>query len=180
LTKSKAKPKASATAKPKSAYRLAFVPPALKEWNALDGSVKELFRTQLRKRLVNPYVPGSELYGGLKNCYKIKLRKQGYRLVYAVDDGVLTLLVLAVGKREDFEVYDLAINLKALAMTSFRFVGLTICLKSQYPSGFQGIEDTIQKNVGRMRRSLPLSAERKTRTLNDNFAAVFAGGSGRP
>jgi mRNA interferase RelE/StbE len=106
LTKFKAK----GSAKPKSAYRLAFVAPAFKEWHALDGSVKELFRTQLRKRLENPHVPGGELYGSLKNCYKIKLRKQGYRLVYSVDDGVLTVLVLAVGKREDFEVYDPAVK----------------------------------------------------------------------
>ncbi len=104
MTKSKAK------AKPKSAYRLAFVPPALKKWNALDGSVKELFRSQLRKRLENPHVPGRELYGSLKDCYKIKLRTRGYRLVYSVKDGVLTVLVLAVGNREDFEVYDLAVK----------------------------------------------------------------------
>ena len=60
-------------------------PPALKEWDALDGSVKEVLRSQLRKRLDNPHVPGSRLHGGLANCDKIKLRKQGYRLVYAVE-----------------------------------------------------------------------------------------------
>lgn len=39
--------------------------------------------------------------------YKIKLRQLGYRLVYRVDDGVVTVLVVAVGKRERGDVYNL-------------------------------------------------------------------------
>ena len=42
---------------------------------------------RLKKRLVQPRLPGSELHGSLRDCYKIKLRQQGYRLVYSVDDG---------------------------------------------------------------------------------------------
>lgn len=85
-------------------------PPALKEWDALDGSVKEVLRSQLRKRHDNPHVPGSRLHGGLANCYKIKLRKQGYRLVYTVEDDALIVLVLAVDKREDLAAYKSAIK----------------------------------------------------------------------
>ena len=91
-------------------YRLKFVPHALKEWDALDGSVKEVLRSQLRKRLDNPHVPGGRLHGGLANCYKIKLRKQGYRLVYTVEDDALIVLVLAVDKREDLAAYKSAIK----------------------------------------------------------------------
>ncbi|MEI6387910.1 MAG: type II toxin-antitoxin system RelE/ParE family toxin [Spirochaetota bacterium] len=64
-----------------------------------------MFRKLLKKRLTEPRVPGSELKGERTNCYKIKLRKQGYRLIYAVDDGVLVVLVLAVDKREDAVAY---------------------------------------------------------------------------
>ncbi|WP_336884841.1 type II toxin-antitoxin system RelE family toxin [Sinorhizobium meliloti] len=39
--------------------------------------------------------------------YKIKLRQLGYRLVYRVDDGSVTVLVVAVGKRERGDVYNL-------------------------------------------------------------------------
>ena len=85
-------------------------PPALKEWDALDQSVKEVLRSQLRKRLDNPRVPGSRLHGGLANCYKIKLRKQGYRLVYTVEDDALIVLVLAVDKQEDLAAYKSAIK----------------------------------------------------------------------
>ncbi len=86
-------------------YRLQFVKDALREWNALDGSVKEPLRKLLRKRLDQPRMPGAELAGDLLGCYKIKLRRQGYRLVYQVNDGILLVLVLAVDKREDNLVY---------------------------------------------------------------------------
>ena len=86
-------------------YRLAFVPDALDEWQNLDGSIKQLFKKALKKRLEQPYVQGSALRGDLANCYKIKLLKQGYRLVYTVEDDVLTVLVLSVGKRESMAAY---------------------------------------------------------------------------
>lgn len=95
---------------PATEYRLAFKQPALVEWNTLDGSVKTLFRTAIKKRLKNPHVPGSALKGDLKHCYKIKLAKSGYRLVYTVQDDVLILLVLSVGKREANKAYELAIR----------------------------------------------------------------------
>ena len=91
-------------------YRLKFLPEALDEWNALDGSVKAVLKKLLKKRLEQPRLPGAELHGALGNCYKIKLLKQGYRLVYLVEDDVLIVLVLAVAKREDMAVYRAAID----------------------------------------------------------------------
>ena len=89
-------------------YRLQFVPSAWVEWQALDGSVKEPLRKLLKKRLDNPHVPGGELHGALTGYYKIKLRKQGYRLVYGVEDDILMVMVMAVDKREDASVYESA------------------------------------------------------------------------
>ena len=86
-------------------YRLKFVPAALREWQALDGSIKEPLRKLLKKRLQNPHVPGSALHGDLHGFYKIKLLKQGVRLVYGVDDDVITVMVMAVDRREDGLVY---------------------------------------------------------------------------
>ena len=86
-------------------YRLLFMPSALKEWQALDGSVKEPLRKLLRKRLNNPHVPGGALHGDLLGYYKIKLNKQGIRLVYGVEDNVLAVIVMAVDRREDGAVY---------------------------------------------------------------------------
>ena len=86
-------------------YRLKFTVAALAEWKALDGSVKETFRKLLKKRMLQPHLPGSALKGPLFGCYKIKLRQQGYRLIYTVQDEVLIVLVLTISKRENNTVY---------------------------------------------------------------------------
>lgn len=80
-------------AAPPRRYRLLFLPSALKEWQAPDGSLKEPLRQLLKKRLDNPHVPGSALHGALEGFYKIKLRKQGIRLVYGVEDDALVAVV---------------------------------------------------------------------------------------
>lgn len=90
-------------------YRLLFLPQALKEWQELDGSVKENLKKLLAKRLDNPHVPGGALYGALDGCYKIKLNKQGIRLVYTVEDNKLIVIVMSVDKREDSVVYKSAV-----------------------------------------------------------------------
>ena len=86
-------------------YALKFLPEALAEWQALDGSVKEPLRKLLKKRLENPHVPGGALHGDLHGYYKIKLLKQGVRLVYGVEDDVLIVVVMAVDRRENSKVY---------------------------------------------------------------------------
>lgn len=91
--------------KPTVKYRLKFVLDAWREWQALDGSIKQALKPLLAKRLQNPHVPGSLLHRELAGCYKIKLLKQGYRLVYVVEDDELVVLVLSVGKREDNAAY---------------------------------------------------------------------------
>jgi len=92
----------------KQKYRLQFVPSAWAEWQKLDGSVKEPLRKLLKKRLDNPHVPGAALHGALAGHYKIKLNKQGYRLVYGVQDDVLIVMVMAVDKRKDSVLYQSA------------------------------------------------------------------------
>lgn len=103
-------------AKPKHKYKLQFMPEALDEWRNLDGSVRINLKKLLAKRLDNPHVPGGELHGELSGCYKIKLRQQGARLVYLVEDDHLIVTVVAVDKREDGVVYQSAIiRLSAIA-----------------------------------------------------------------
>jgi mRNA interferase RelE/StbE len=92
-------------------YELAFKKSALKEWKKLGPSVREQFKKKLAERLENPHVPAAAIRGG-NNLYKIKLRQLGYRLVYAVEDQIVTVTVLAVGKRNRNEVYDLALARK--------------------------------------------------------------------
>jgi mRNA interferase RelE/StbE len=88
-------------------YSLAFLPSALKEWNKLDATLRKQFKKKLAERLENPRVVADHLHG-LKDHYKIKLRTSGYRLVYEVDDDILRVLVIAVGKRDKGIVYSKA------------------------------------------------------------------------
>jgi mRNA interferase RelE/StbE len=90
-------------------HKLRFVPEALEDWADLDGSIKKLFKSALAKRLKTPRTPGSELRPPLIDCYKIKLRGIGHRLVYLVRDGNVPpdIVVLAVGRR-DGGIYETA------------------------------------------------------------------------
>ncbi|MCY0965292.1 type II toxin-antitoxin system RelE family toxin [Parathalassolituus penaei] len=90
-------------------YSLEFKKSALKEWNKLGHTVREQFKNKLHERLANPHVPSAAM-SGATNLYKIKLRQLGYRLVYSVQDDVITVTVIAVGKRNRNEVYDIALS----------------------------------------------------------------------
>ncbi|WHZ18647.1 MAG: mRNA interferase RelE [Rhodanobacteraceae bacterium] len=88
-------------------YSLAFVESALKEWRKLAPPIRDQFRKKLAERLEQPRVPSARLHN-LPDCYKIKLRTVGYRLVYQVDDKFVVVTVIAVGKRDKQSVYGAA------------------------------------------------------------------------
>ena len=88
-------------------YELTFDRRALKEWQKPDHTIREQFKKKLSERLENPRVPAARLHE-YADCYKIKLRASGYRLLYQVIDEKVVLLVIAVGKRESSEVYQIA------------------------------------------------------------------------
>ncbi|XQS15706.1 type II toxin-antitoxin system RelE family toxin [Citrobacter telavivensis] len=88
-------------------YTVKFREDALKEWQKLDKTLQQQFAKKLKKCCDNPHVPSAKLRGH-GDCYKIKLRTSGFRLVYQVMDDVLVIAVVAVGKREHSEVYQLA------------------------------------------------------------------------
>lgn len=88
-------------------YGVEWDPKALKELRKLDGAVRLQLLKKLQERQGYPRVPGDALHG-MKDCYKIKLRGAGYRLVYRVEDERIVILVIAIGKRECGNVYDSA------------------------------------------------------------------------
>ena len=90
-------------------YSLRFKESALKEWRQLSAPVREQFKKKLAERLEQPRVPSAALHGA-RDLYKIKLRAAGFRLVYQVDDGIVTVTVIAVGKRERNAVYAAALT----------------------------------------------------------------------
>lgn len=90
-------------------YSLEFITMAKKEWNSLDNTISKQFKKKLIERLEEPKVESAKL-NGMDDCYKIKLRSAGYRLVYQVQDEELIVLVVSVGKRERNHVYKQAIK----------------------------------------------------------------------
>lgn len=85
-------------------YSLEFNPQAKKEWDKLGNTIQLQFAKKLKERLTLPRVEADKLRD-MPNCYKIKLRSIGYRLVYEVIDNRLVVTVIAVGKRDRSKVY---------------------------------------------------------------------------
>ena len=88
-------------------YKLRFHELALKEWRRLDSAPREQFKKKLAERLENPHIPAAAL-SGMPGCYKIKLKKAGWRLIYRVEEDIVFVTVLAVGKRDKLKAYSAA------------------------------------------------------------------------
>ncbi|SUD58086.1 stability cassette protein [Ectopseudomonas oleovorans] len=54
--------------------------------------------------MLNPRIEANRLHS-LPDCYKIKLRSSGYRLVYQVIDHEVVVFVVAVDRREREQAY---------------------------------------------------------------------------
>lgn len=86
---------------------------ALQEFCELDGSIKKLVKKQLEKLKASPFL-GEEL--GNKNGYDLSGYRKMYackkliRIVYSVVENVLLVNIIAIGKREDMEVYKTAVE----------------------------------------------------------------------
>lgn len=90
-------------------YKLYFDDRAEKEFRKLGATIQDQFNKKLLKRLDNPHVPADRL-SGFENCYRIKLRSAGFRMIYQVEDEHITIVVVAVGKRDSNkdDSYDVA------------------------------------------------------------------------
>jgi mRNA interferase RelE/StbE len=88
-------------------HELAILPSARREWDGLGATLKAQFRKKLAERLEAPRVSADALRG-MPDHYRIELRAAGCRLVYRVEDETVTLIVVAVGKRERNAVHRMA------------------------------------------------------------------------
>jgi len=89
-------------------YKLEFLPSAQKEWRKLGHTIREQFTRKLRRIVEEPHRPAARL-SAMSDCYKIKLKDSGYRLVYRVISDRVVVQVIAVGKR-DGDVYHDAVG----------------------------------------------------------------------
>jgi mRNA interferase RelE/StbE len=88
-------------------YELEFKKSALKESKKLGATVQSQFKKKLVNILDNPHISSAKLSGG-NELYKIVLREAGYRLVYEVNDTVITVTIISVEKRDRGKVYKTA------------------------------------------------------------------------
>lgn len=85
-------------------YSLEFDARALKEWQKLGDTVRQQLKKKLVEVLLNPRIEANRLHS-LPDCYKIKLRSNGYRLVYQVIDHEVVVFVVAVDRRDREQAY---------------------------------------------------------------------------
>lgn len=90
-------------------YSIEILPSARREWKKLDRDIKQQAVRKLERLLENPRVPSARL-SGMADCYKIKLRSKGYRIVYQVVDSRLVIVIVAAAKRDGGkdDVYSIA------------------------------------------------------------------------
>jgi len=71
----------------------------------LDAAWQKRFLKAIRKKLtVDPKGYGEPLRGALVGYWKLKV--EDFRIVYSIKKDVVTVKVLKVGARRDFEVYE--------------------------------------------------------------------------
>uniref|UniRef100_UPI0040486B91 type II toxin-antitoxin system RelE family toxin n=1 Tax=Aquiluna sp. TaxID=2053504 RepID=UPI0040486B91 len=86
-----------------------FHPSAFKSWEKLDPRIQSKFAAKLKERVLEPENNKDRLSGRLNRCFKIRLIKEGYRLVYQPFEERGVLLVRSVGRR-DSAVYSDALD----------------------------------------------------------------------
>ena len=76
-------------------FSLEFDQRALKEWHKFGDTVRQQFKKKLTEALANQRVEANRLRD-LPDCYKIKLRSAGYRLISQVIDQEVLVFVVVV------------------------------------------------------------------------------------
>ena len=99
------------------AWMVEYLPEALEDLRKLDGSVRARVLKAIAKVAQNPLPEYEGGYGkplGNKRTYdltgllKVKLKKDGIRIVYKVELTDTGMKVIVIGNRADEEVYRLA------------------------------------------------------------------------
>lgn len=89
-------------------YKVVFTEDASADFRVLDGSIKKLVATQLKKLEASPHLgqPLGNMRGfDLTGYYKLYAVRKSIRVVYRIVKNEVVVEVVGIGKREDFEVY---------------------------------------------------------------------------
>lgn len=89
-------------------YKVVLTQSARKDFHSLDGSVKLQVAKQLKKLETSPHVGehlGKRGPFDLTGHYKLYAVKKTIRIVYRIHESTVIVEVVAIGKREDLQVY---------------------------------------------------------------------------
>ena len=87
-------------------YKPIFTEFSLQDYNSLDGSQKKHVRKSLQKIKQNGMNTGKTFHGDLSDCRRLKHKRLGLRVIFKQsDNGIEIIEIVAVGKRDDDEVY---------------------------------------------------------------------------
>ena len=100
-----------------SKWKVVYMPEAVEDFAALDGSQRILVRKMIDRVSENPLPDYEGGYGkALGNKYgnnltgllKIKLKASGLRVIYKLEKIDKEMIIVIIGARSDNEVYELA------------------------------------------------------------------------
>jgi mRNA interferase RelE/StbE len=89
-------------------YELKFHQEVQKDLDRLDNNIRKLFAKKLRQILQNPDIGkdlGNKNNLGLAGLKKVYFDNKRYRIVYKVEQEEIIVYVIAVGKRDNMQVY---------------------------------------------------------------------------
>ncbi len=94
-------------------YKVVFHPEAEKEFLSLDNRVRLLVSKQLIKISASPLLGeglGNRHGYDLSGYRKMYVDNKRVRIVYSIHEDRIEVQIIAIGKRDDFEVYKVARN----------------------------------------------------------------------
>lgn len=101
-------------------YELEIMPTALKMLNEItDRSIKEQIVKRIERLREEAEKQGKPLSGDLAGYRTLRAVGQRYRIIYRVDNGMVRVLVVAIGIRKEgdrYDVYRLAQRLVKLGL----------------------------------------------------------------
>ena len=90
------------------AWRVELTEDAERDFAALDGSLRRLARKKLAQ-LEENHTIGEKLHSrpgcDLRGYYKLYFNGTRYRIVYRMENDVLVVMIIGIGKRAHGEVY---------------------------------------------------------------------------
>ena len=92
-------------------YTPKFTDLSRKDYDTLDGSRKKQILKSLLKVEEYGMEAGQPLHGKLWDCRKLKHKNLGLRVIFKQsDEGIEIIEIVTIGKRENSEVYDVAVE----------------------------------------------------------------------